>query len=252
MRTSGDVTAATTPATTTGTTIVLVSAATHVAPMSTAPTPASSHDANPRSLSHCGAEKTPESSTDSSSTTSGSSPGSEPGARVRWMRLVSRGDIGFVQSPRGASSRAVRRSENGATGAPSRRAAASGRRRSPSPRPNRVTRGLRAEEPRADVSAGGGDLVQLASRLVAAMSYGSSVDTANPLVRSALPIDEDAPHEVVGRRLQRRAVAVRDRAEVQPHAGPVLGDDEGGTIARHGGGGYPATARACARFTRSG
>jgi hypothetical protein len=76
-----------------GTTIVLVSAAIHVAPMRTAPTPASSHDANPRSLSHCGAEKTPDSSTDSSSTTSGSSPASDPAARVRWIRLVIRGDI---------------------------------------------------------------------------------------------------------------------------------------------------------------
>ena len=137
MRTSGDVTAATTPATTTGTTIVLVSAATHVAPMRTAPTPASSHDANPRSLSHCGAEKTPVSSTDSSSTTSGSSPGSEPGcaravdaSREPWGHQIR-------AEPRGASSRAVRRSENGATGAIAMRSSI-GQSTSPLPRPKRV------------------------------------------------------------------------------------------------------------------
>ena len=194
MRTSGDVTAATTPATTTGTTIVLVSAATHVAPMRTAPTPASSHDANPRSLSHCGAEKTPVSSTDSSSTTSGSSPGSEPGARVRWMRLVSRGDI--------------------------RSAGSIGHRTSPSPRPNRVTAPRWTTRRRAACGR-----LRPRRRSRPARRAGSAPPCRTELgrhrepARPQRPADrEDAPHEVVGRLLQRRAVAVRDRAEVQPHA----------------------------------
>ena len=77
------------------------------------------------------------------------------------------------------------------------------------------------------------------SRLIAAMSCATSSETANPLVRSALPMDEDAPHEVVGRLLQRRAVAVRDRAEVQPHAGPVLGTTRAGRSLDMAAGGYP-------------
>ncbi len=93
--------------------MVLVSAAIHVAPTSTAATPASSHDANPRSLSHCGAEKTPDSSTDSSSTTSGSSSPPEPGARVRCIRLVIRGDIRFVEGGASANVAAPASPESG-------------------------------------------------------------------------------------------------------------------------------------------
>ena len=218
MRTSGEVTAATTPATTTGTKIVLVSAATHVAPMSTAPTPASSHDANPRSLSHCGAEKTPVSSTDSSSTMSGSSPGSEPGARVRWMRLVSRGDIRFVQRRRG---------DHYARCGGSRTGRLAHHRDGPQHRATTLTL-------LASPEAGDGDLVELAEkahRRHVVRHLERDREAARPK-RSAQ--DQHAAHEY------RPPPAATGRRRTRPNRGAALlppraPGRRGGTIVRHRG-----------------
>ena len=54
-RTTGEATAATTPAVSTGITIVSVSASSHTAPTSSSVTPTSSHEVMPRSRSHPGA-----------------------------------------------------------------------------------------------------------------------------------------------------------------------------------------------------
>ena len=65
------------------------------------------------------------------------------------------------------------------------------------------------EEPRADVSAGGSDLVQLAQKAQSGHILHELARDREPARPQRFGDDEDAPHEVVGRLLQRRAVAVR-------------------------------------------
>ena len=73
--TSGESTAATIAAVTTGATIALVSESSAAIPTSSAATPTSSHDIIPRSRSHFGAANTPPSSPGANSTNSaGGSP----------------------------------------------------------------------------------------------------------------------------------------------------------------------------------
>jgi hypothetical protein len=67
----------------------------------------------------------------------------------------------------------------------------------------------RRREPRADISAGGGDLVELVEEAQRGDVVRDLAQDREPTGTEDPGDDEDAPYEVVGRFLQGRAVAVR-------------------------------------------